>query len=61
MAGQEQLEQVVLKLVEAAAAASAYWHGTVAEITASELNRGINHAKEMMRNTWKHASNSSSI
>jgi len=34
----------------------AYRHGIVAEIAASELDGGIDHAKEMMRNTWRCAS-----
>jgi len=34
----------------------AYRHGIVAEIAASELDGGIDHAKEMMRNTWRYAS-----
>jgi hypothetical protein len=27
-------------------------HSMVAEIAASELHRGINHAQEMVRNAW---------
>jgi len=38
-------------------AALAYQNGMVAEITASELYGGIDHAKEMMRNTWNNAWN----
>jgi len=34
----------------------AYRHGIVAEIAASELDGGIDYAKEMMRNTWRYAS-----